>query len=534
MHHGDWAQIKLSTEMAKYLTAAQSFLVTGDSTAHRGNVVYYPDMTGISVLNGDEYLTLIQGKVLSPLELPRYAPMGTVLRVEPIPGKGPATYTKATPKIESDNFGALKEVSWDECAAGTEPYKWDQTTMPALIDLLPTIRVWNELAEVTPYWRDKKAGDTELCPNPLLVGGKIMDIARGANRLLLLGDNASLSISELGKRQNLFRVSTLLLYPTDAFSTSISGEKPANLYKISTWGSHIAILGSTNIFKMDLSNSIDATFPKMTRGVGWGGKQALTANTEADLILVGEEMYSLSYGEYGIRVTLNPLSSYVNLPQNLIKVLYDPIRKNIYLIAPESIWVSHFVKDEQWAWTRLTVPGTVTGAWLETQYLRLSCTNAGKGALLRLPLYPSSVVAKTDTIRWAGFWNPAAVTTPEDAPSVGARTTLTLSSPRTAPVLTPVVPSLALLGSEAPGVGKARISRAILKTRGECEVATGLGTFSTLNLRTEPGGNSRDITIPVNLTGNLNNPLVLNLLSGEVTGISLLYVQGKANLGGAF
>jgi hypothetical protein len=542
VHHYPAATV-IQTMMGSYAKSAATFVAGYSGSrnyAYKGNVVYIPDITGFSVTSGNDYLTLIEGKVLNPLELPRYAPLGTVLRIEPIPGKGPATFAKAVPKSKSNSTSFLIESTWEESADPGQAYTWDQSTLPTLIDINPSVHVWNLSSDISPYWTEKKAGDIDLCPNPFIVGNKIVDIARAANRLLLLGSNASLTISELGKRTNLFRVSTLLLYPTDAFSTSISGEKPAHLYKIAHWGSHIAILGSTNLFKFDLSNSIDATFPKMTRGVGWGGKQALTATTEADLILVGEEMYSLSYGQYGVRVELIPLSARVNLPQTLLKVLYDTIRKNVYLISADSIWVGHFIKDNDWAWTTLTVPGTITNAWMETQYLRLSCTNTGsKGALLRLPLYPNATLSEadtyqaTDTITWAGFWSASAIGSGQTQPSVGARAGLTLTLAPDTPLLTTVVPTMTLQGSEVPGVGRARINRCVLKTRGVCSVTASGNTFTNTTLRATSGQTSRDISIPVNFAGSLGD-IELGLVSGEISGIALEYIQGKANLGAAF
>lgn len=539
MHHGDWAQVKLSTGMVPYLEAAKKFLVLGSTRDHKGNVVYFSDLTGITIKEGEEYLTLIDGKVLNPLELPRYAPLGAVLRIEPIPGKGPATFAKASPKRTISESGVLKDITWEECADITEPYEWDQATMPTLVDLVPSIRVWNEAGESSPYWREKRAGDIELCPNPFLVGNKIVDISRGANRLLLLGSNASLTISELGKRNNLFRVSTLLLYPTDAFSTIISGEKPANLYKIAHWGSHIAILGSTNLFKFDLSNSIDATFPKMTRGVGWNGKEALVAATEADLLLIGEAMYSLSYGSYGVRVELTSASDAVNLPQNLIKALYDPIRKNAYLIAPDTIWVAHLVK-ENWAWTFLTVPGTITNAWMETQYLRLSCTKDGLGTIVRMPLYPGltqepeTLNQFEDTIVWRGTWAAADIIGTQTTAAVGARAGLTLTGAEPIAETNPVLPVLALYGSEVPGVGRARITRCLLRTVGDVQVCFDKRLYFSEKLRSQttlsPG--NREIVLPANFAGALETHNI-TLLAGEISGVTLEYIQGKANLGSA-
>ena len=399
-----WALTSDPTDLNKSFTevmlwqayTAINVAAAGTSTTgrylYKGNVVYIPDTTGISITTGEEYLTLISGSVLGPADLPRYAPIGTFLKVNPVPSttimtSGAVCYLKAVPLLSSPVTG-MSEVTWEECCLNTEPKDLIASTMPVIVDLLPSVHAWNTPADTYNYWVPRKAGDYKLCPQPLLIGNKITDVGRGANRLLLLSDNSTITSSELGRRANIFRVSALQLYPTDAISTAISGERPSHLYKIVPWGMHIALLGTSSIFKFDVSQGIDATLIKISRACSWNGPQAKACVTDADLLLISQVgVHLLSYGVYGTRTELESLTEHIDLPEGILDAFYDPLRKTIYILYPTKILVGWNL-GKTWGWGWYTSPETLIKGWLLTGRLRMLAhgTTAPTQDLIWLPL----------------------------------------------------------------------------------------------------------------------------------------------------
>ena len=373
--NADFSIVMLAqAQIAAQVAAADTS--TGGRYLFKGNVVYIPDTTGVSIDKGEEYLTLISGTVEGPSNLPRYAPVGTFLKVNPIPSSMNATtgavmYLKAIPLLNTTPSSGMCEVTWEEACLNTEPSEVNASTMPVLIDLIPSVQAWNTPTDTYNYWLPRKAGDYLLCPQPLLINNQITDIGRGANRLLLLGSNSSITSSELGHRANIFRVSALQLYPTDPISTAISGERPAHLYKIVPWGMYIALLGSTGIFKFDVSSGIDATLLKIQRACSWNGPPALACATDADLILVSTTgVYLVSYGVYGTRIDLTSLTEHINIPDGILGALYEPLHSTLFIVYPSQILVGWKIKENWgWAWYD-TGPYTIQKGTLLNNHIR--------------------------------------------------------------------------------------------------------------------------------------------------------------------
>jgi hypothetical protein len=532
--------------MAGQALAAQQVAASGSSGGgrylYKGNVVYIPDMTGISITSGEEYMTLLAGSVQGPADLPRYAPLGTFLKMNPTPSAmnsttGAVCYIQAIPLINTA-ITDMCEVTWEETCLNTEPSILDASSMPVIVDLIPSVLAHNTPSDTFNYWLERKAGDYKLCPPPLIIGNKITDIGRGANRLLLLGDNSTLTSSELGRRANIFRVSALQLYPTDPISTAISGERPAHLYKIVPWGMHIALLGTSSIFKFDVSQGIDATMIKISRACAWNGPKAVACPNNADLLLISSEgIHIVSYGVYGTRVELDNIAEHINLPAETPLAFYDPLRKTLFVLYQLTLKILvgwDLGKGWGWGWYSIPTNGNLIKGWLLTNNLRFTTDAQG---LYELPLHEYS--SSTGTLQTnyndhiGDYNNSWLLNSSVSIPGNTVASVCTAQAPPGVLNYPTIQTSIKLKGADSLNLGWNRIAKATFTTRGFTTLNCNGITYNNQVTYSRPLGGKTSITDSIaipwsSLTGYNNSPS-LQLTRGEINLCTLSYYTRSTN-----
>ena len=242
---------------------------------------------------GSKSVVAINGTVETIEGLPKYAVVGTRIKIRPNPTSDKGTYylnatSVATGKSEWNYISSpleveQEEVVWAESRKPDEPYSLDSDTLPYTYTLDDGIQ--------TIAFKDRRTGDNTSVRVPDFVGKTITNIAYFQKRLVFLSENNAV-MSETDEPSNFWRQSAVQLLVTDAVSVASSVAGADKLLYATPHNRDLLITTTNSQFKIDGSVAVTPQTVAMPLTTSYESQAGIAPVSMGNSIIL-----PISYGE---------------------------------------------------------------------------------------------------------------------------------------------------------------------------------------------------------------------------------------------
>ncbi|QDP58703.1 MAG: putative tail tubular protein [Prokaryotic dsDNA virus sp.] len=200
---------------------------------------------------GDKSIVVFNQTVENIEGIPKYAVVGTRIKVRPNPTSDKGTYyLQAERTADSASGEDMEEVVWAENRNPEQEYSVDTLTLPRVCEF-----TGSSFTMKLPDWKERQAGDDDSVPRPKFVGKTITDVGYFQKRLVFLTENYAV-MSETDDELNFWRQSAAKLLVSDRVEVSSSAVGIDKLQFILPHNRDLLFIASNGQFKIDGSRGV--------------------------------------------------------------------------------------------------------------------------------------------------------------------------------------------------------------------------------------------------------------------------------------